>query len=207
MQAVTRDEKRNIREVLLDAASALMRELDTIDIGILDIAARAEVNHGMIRYYFGSKEGMLMALLDRDVQHAIRQLDNLFTLDVPPVERMRIHLAGIVDTYYRIPYLNRLIQALVRDATAERVHHIAEELLKPIANAQRRIIEEGIEAGKFRKVDPKLFYFNTIGAADGLYSNRFTLSAVFGGMPAADDELHERYKEQTVDTLLSGLLA
>lgn len=207
MQAVTRDEKRNIREVLLDAASALMRELDMIDIGILDIAARAEVNHGMIRYYFGSKEGMLMALLDRDVQHAIRQLDNLFTLDVPPVERMRIHLAGIVDTYYRIPYLNRLIQALVRDATAERVHHIAEELLKPIANAQRRIIEEGIEAGKFRKVDPKLFYFNTIGAADGLYSNRFTLSAVFGGMPAADDELHERYKEQTVDTLLSGLLA
>lgn len=207
MQAVTRDEKRNIREVLLDAASALMRELDTIDIGILDIAARAEVNHGMIRYYFGSKEGMLMALLDRDVQHAIRQLDNLFTLDVPPVERMRIHLAGIVDTYYRIPYLNRLIQALVREATAERVHHIAEELLKPIANAQRRIIEEGIEAGKFRKVDPKLFYFNTIGAADGLYSNRFTLSAVFGGMPAADDELHERYKEQTVDTLLSGLLA
>ncbi|HEY9091353.1 TetR family transcriptional regulator [Parasphingorhabdus sp.] len=207
MQAATRDEKRNIREVLLDAASALMRELDTIDIGILDIAARAEVNHGMIRYYFGSKEGMLMALLDRDVQHAIHQLDNLFTLDVPPVERMRIHLAGIVDTYYRIPYLNRLIQALVRDATTERVHHIAEELLKPIANAQRRIIEEGIEAGKFRKVDPKLFYFNTIGAADGLYSNRFTLSAVFGGMPAADDELHERYKKQTVDTLLSGLLA
>lgn len=207
MQAAPPDEKRNIREELLDAASDLMRELDTIEIGILDIAARAEVNHGMIRYYFGSKEGMLMALLDRDVQHAIHQLDNLFNLDVPPVERMRIHLAGIVDTYYRIPYLNRLIQALVRDATAERVHHIAEELLKPIANAQRRIIEEGIEAGKFRKVDPKLFYFNTIGAADGLYSNRFTLSAVFGGMPAADDALHERYRKQTVDTLLSGLLA
>ena len=33
------------------------------------------------------------------------------------------------------------------------------------------------------------------------------VSAVFGGIPAANDELHARYKAQTVDTLLAGLLA
>ena len=199
--------KPQIREVLLDAASALMRENDTIEIGILDIAKRAKVNHGMIRYYFGSREVMLLALLDRDVALRINQLDALFRLDVTPTERMRIHLEGILDTYYQIPYLNRLIQAMVRGASEERVRHIADELLKPIAGAQQRIIEEGMATGEFRKVDPKLFYFNTIGAADGLYANRFTLSAVFGGIPAANDELHARYKAQTVDTLLAGLLA
>jgi len=207
MRATRREEKGAIRDALLDAASALMREQDTVEIGILEIAARAQVNHGMIRYYFGSKEGMLLALLERDVTQAIRQLDALFQLDATPTERMRIHLNGIVDTYYRIPYLNRLIQTMVRDAAPERVHHIAEELLKPIANAQHRMIQQGIAAGEFRRVDPKLFYFNTIGAADGLYSNRFTFSAVFGGIPAADDTLHERYKAQTVQTLLAGLLA
>lgn len=207
MQARQKIEKGAIRERLLDAASALMRELDTVEIGILDIAARAEVNHGMIRYYFGSKEGMLLALLDRDVGVRIRQIAALFRLDVTATERMTIHLEGILDTYYQIPYLNRLIQLMVRDATPERVHHTAEELLKPIANAQQRIIEQGITAGEFRRVDPKLFYFNTIGAADGLYANRFTLSAVFGGIPAADDALHERYKRQTVETLMAGLLA
>lgn len=199
--------KGSIRDALLDAASALMREQDTVEIGILEIAARAQVNHGMIRYYFGSKEGMLLALLDRDVGVRIRQLGALFRLDLTPTQRMRIHLEGILDTYYRIPYLNRLIQAMVRDATPERVHHIAEELLKPIAEAQHRMIEDGIAAGEFRKVDPKLFYFNTIGSADGLYANRFTLSAVFGGIPAADDSLHERYRHQTVETLMAGLLA
>ncbi len=200
-------DKGGIRDALLEAASALMREQDTVEIGILDIAARAEVNHGMIRYYFGSKEGMLLALLDRDVGVRIRQLNALFRLDLTPTERMRIHLEGILDTYYQIPYLNRLIQTMVRDASAERVHHIAEELLKPIAGAQQRIIQEGIAAGEFRAVDPKLFYFNTIGSADGLYANRFTLSAVFGGIAAADDALHERYKKQTVETLMAGLLA
>lgn len=198
--------KGAIREALLDAASALMREQDTVDIGILDIAARADVNHGMIRYYFGNKEGMLLALLERDVGVRIRQLGALARLNVTPTEKMRIHLEGVLDTYYQIPYLNRLIQAMVRDATPERVHHIAEELLKPIAGAQHQIIEQGMAAGEFRKVDPKLFYFNTIGSADGLYANRFTLSAVFGGIPAADDALHERYKRQTVATLMAGLL-
>lgn len=195
-----------IRDALLDAASALMREQDRIDVGIVEIAARAGVNHGMIRYYFGDKEGMLAALLDRDVLRAIRQLDALFRLDVTPTERMRIHLEGIVDTYYRIPYLNRLIQYMVRDAEPERVRHIGDELLKRIAGAQARIIEDGIAAGEFHAVDPKLFYFNTIGAADGLYSNRLTLSVVFDGKPHADDDLHARYRAHTVKSLLAGLV-
>ncbi|MCW1384120.1 TetR family transcriptional regulator [Novosphingobium sp. KCTC 2891] len=198
--------RENSREALLDAASALMRELDTVEIGIVDIAARAGVNHAMIRYFFGSKEGLLAALLDRDVYRRIRQLDRLFKLDVTPTERMRIHLRGIIDTYYQIPYLNRLIQVMVRESDPLRVRHIAEELLMPIANAQARIITAGVEAGEFRPLDPKLFYFNTIGSADGLYSNRFTLSAVFGGIPNADPELHARYREQTVETLMRGLL-
>lgn len=198
--------RENSRDALLDAASALMRELDTVEIGIVDIATRAGVNHAMIRYFFGSKEGLLFALLDRDIYRRLHQLEKLFALDVTPTERMRIHLRGIVDTYYQIPYLNRLIQVMVREAGPDRVRHIAEELLQPIVNAQARIIEAGVAAGEFREVDPKLFYFNTVGAADGLYSNRFTLSAVFGGKPAADPEMHERNREQTVEILLRGLL-
>ncbi|MGK4455641.1 hypothetical protein, partial [Klebsiella pneumoniae] len=89
----------------------------------------------MIRYFFGSKEGLLMALLDHDVERRIRQIDRLFALDVTPTERMRLHLRGILDTYYQIPYLNRLIQVMVREADPERVRHIAEDLLQPIAQA------------------------------------------------------------------------
>ena len=206
-QLARRAPRGNSREALLDAAGSLMRELDTTDIGIVEVATRAGVNHAMIRYFFGSKEGLLMALLDRDVTRRLRQLDRLFELDVTPTERMRIHLLGILDTYFDIPYLNPLIQQMVREADPARVRHIAEDLLQPIANAQARIIEAGVASGEFRPIDPKLFYFNTIGAADGLYANRFTLSAVFGGLPAADAALHRRYRAQTVDILMRALVA
>ena len=46
----------------------------------------------------------------------------------------------------------------------------------------------------------------TIGAADGLYSNRLTLQVVFEGKPHADDDLHMRYRQHTVETLLAGLV-
>src|SRR3546814_16158599 len=78
----------SIREALLDAASALMREQDRIDVGIVDIAARAGVKHGVIRYYFGDKEGMIAELLDRDVLRALRQLDARPPLKVRPTTRL-----------------------------------------------------------------------------------------------------------------------
>src|SRR3546814_20994283 len=105
---------------------------------------------------------MLAALLDRDVLRAIRQLDALLRLKVSATTRMRIHLEGIVDTYYRTPYLNRLIQHMVRDAEPERVRHIGDELLKKIAGAKARIIQEGIPDGEFRPVD-----HNQIGTETG----------------------------------------
>lgn len=183
-----------------------MREQDTIDVRMVDIAAGAGVNHAMVKYHFGSKEGLLFALIERDMEDALVDLDKLLTLDAKPTAKMRIHLRGILDTYYRIPYLNRLIQTMMRESKPERQRHIAKELLTRIAGAQAQIIGDGVAAGEFRDVDPKLFYFMTIGASDGLYSNRFTMSAVFGGLPKADDELHCRNREQTVELIMRGLV-
>ncbi|WP_170005649.1 TetR family transcriptional regulator [Pseudopontixanthobacter vadosimaris] len=200
--------KPDIRSSLLQAAGALMRERDTVEIGILDIAKRAGVNHGMIRYYFDNKEGLLLALLERDLLARIDQLDRLLALDITATEQMRRHLGGVVDTFYEIPYLNRLIHYMVRGAKPGRVDHIISTLLEPLVDAQKRIIDKGVATGEFRKVDPRLFFFTITGSADGLYANRLTLQAVFGlGRDAADAELHETYKEHTLDVLMAGLLA
>lgn len=194
------------RAALLDAASALMRERDTIAVGMLDIAKSAGVNHAMVKYHFGSKEGLLFALLERDMGSAIADLDRLLALPLDPERKMRLHLRGIVDTYMRIPYLNRLIQALMRDSEPERQRHIAKEMLSRIAGAQEIILADGIAAGVFREVNPKLFYFTTIGAADGLYSNRFTLATVFGGIAYPDEAMHAQNRSQTVEIFMQGLL-
>ncbi len=195
------------RDALLNAASALMGERDTIDISITEIAAGAGVNHAMIKYHFGSKEGLLLALIERDMEEAVAGLDQLLALDATPTEKMRLHLRAAVDTYHRHPYLNRLTQAMIRDAEPERKDRIGGELLSRIAGAQATILQEGMESGEFRKIDPKLFYFTTIGASDGLYSNRFTVSTIFGGVPNVDEAMHRKNRDQLVELLMRGLKA
>ena len=69
--------KVSARDQLLMAASSLMIEKETIDIPLGEIAQRAGLNSALVSYYFGGKEGLLMALAKRDTAQAVREMDAL----------------------------------------------------------------------------------------------------------------------------------
>ncbi len=190
---------------IIKATAALMRERDTLDISFVEIGQRAGLPPGLIGYYFGNKEGLLFAVLERDVKDAIGQLDALAASDWNPVDKMRLHLRGIVRAYWKTPYFNRLLQAMTRDAAPERVARIAAEFIRPMTDAQSAIIDEGVAAGLFRPVDKMLFYFSVVGAADELHSSRFIASAVYG-VDGVDADLHRDHAAHIADVFLRTLL-
>ena len=65
------------RERLLEAAGQLMAERGTTDISLSEIAARSGVNSALVKYYFGNKAGMLMALLRRRLGQGMADLQQL----------------------------------------------------------------------------------------------------------------------------------
>ena len=50
-------------EKLLVAASELMIERSSIEISLSDIAQKSGVNAALVKYHFGNKDGLLLALL------------------------------------------------------------------------------------------------------------------------------------------------
>jgi AcrR family transcriptional regulator len=67
-----------VRGSLLGAASDLFAEFGPARVSVRQIATRAGVNHGLVHYYFGSKAGLLAAVLDRtaaDVADELAQAD------------------------------------------------------------------------------------------------------------------------------------
>nr|WP_047167508.1 TetR family transcriptional regulator [Sphingomonas sp. Y57] len=199
-------QKLSARDSLLQAAGELMNERDTLDISLGEISARAQANSALVKYYFGNKHGLLLALIERDVVKSLVQLEHLVESDISPVEKMRIHIAGLINTYFRSRYLNKLLFMLLRESTPEQGQEISDRLVKPAADAQRRILEEGLAKGQFRPVDPMLFYFTVIGACDQLFTAGFALKFVFG-----KDELDEDVKRDliahTTSVLLAGIAA
>lgn len=192
------------REQLLDATGELMTEQRSIDISLAEIAERSGLNSALVKYYFGSKNGLLVELLRKVLGPRMAELEPLTQAVMAPNEKLRIHINGVVNTYFKYPYVNRLMHYLLTDAGQEYGKIIAEEFARPLVEAQTAILSEGHEAGLFRETDPLLFYFHLVGACDYLFFGRATLDHVFGVQEVTQD-LKRRYVDHLYQTVTQGL--
>ncbi len=193
------------RDQLIEAASQIMREGDTIDLSLSELSLRAGLNSALVKYYFGNKNGLMLALLDRDMGNIVFSLGALLAKDIPPEEKLRIHIGAVIDTYYAFPYLNRLLMRMVRDSAPAEAARIADLYLKPISKVYDALIDEGVKAGKFRKIDPQFFYFTVTGAADRFYSSRLVLRHCYN-QDDFNENMRDGYREHSIDLIMRGLL-
>ena len=102
--------------------------------------------------------------------------------------------------------LNRLLMRLVRESDDAEAGRIADQYLQPLQRAYQRFIGDGVKAGLFRPIDPKLFYFTLTGAADRFFSARLVLKHCFDE-DALTEELRDHYREHTIALVMAGIKA
>ena len=190
---------------LLKAAGELMTERNSIDISLSELARKSGINAALVKYHFGNKEGLLLALLVRDSQSEIDNLDYLMRRPISPTEKLRLHIGGIIKAYHRFPYLNRLIHRLLYESNEKSAKEVSRFFARPVFEFQRKLLEEGVAAGEFRKVDPMLFYISLIGACDHLFHGRTAVSPVLK-IGAVTDEVRRRYVTHMTELICGGIL-
>lgn len=196
--------ERSGREMLLEAAGELMSEVGSIDVSLHQIAKRAGVTAPLVKYHFGSKDGLLLALAQRDTAQSIKQLTELMAMNLDPATKLRVHIQGIIRTYSRFPYLNRLLEHFLDDPEAEGTQQIWSSFLLPLIEAQKQIVNAGIAAGQFREVDSKYVYFLINGACQYIFSTRITLREMIGEKKVGQ-ELAREYAAFAAETVLRGI--
>jgi AcrR family transcriptional regulator len=99
-------------EALLDAAERLLVEVGHAGITTRGLAEAAGVNHGLVHYYFGSNENLLVRALERFTERLIARQRELYAADVPFVEKWRTAMRYLVseDVIYEKAWLE--LQAL-----------------------------------------------------------------------------------------------
>src|ERR1700752_1956210 len=76
-------------EALLDAAERLLVDVGHAGITTRRLAEEAGVNHGLVHYYFGSNEQLLVRALERFTERLIERQRALYAADMPFVEKWR----------------------------------------------------------------------------------------------------------------------
>ncbi len=194
--------KNSTAEKLLVAASELMIGRSSIDVSLSDIAQRSGVNAALVKYHFGNKDGLLLALLARDAATEVANLEYLLAQPIAPTAKLKLHIAGIIRAYHQFPYMNRLIPYLLHESSVDAADEVSKFFVAPLLDFHRRLLAEGVKAGEFRDIDPVLFYTSLIGACDHLFFGRHAMSRATGVGPVTDEVCRQYIKH--MEALICG---
>jgi len=86
-------------EALLDAAERLLVDVGYAAITTRRLAAEAGVNHGLVHYYFGSNENLLVRALERFTARLVARQRELYAADMPFIEKWRQAMRFLVGDY------------------------------------------------------------------------------------------------------------
>jgi AcrR family transcriptional regulator len=92
-------------EALLDAAERLLVDVGYAGISTRRLAEEAGVNHGLVHYYFGSIENLLVRALERFTDELIARQRELYGSDLPFGEKWRTAMRYLTSsdvTYQKI---------------------------------------------------------------------------------------------------------
>jgi AcrR family transcriptional regulator len=84
-------------QALLDAAERLLVDFGAAGITTRRVAEEAGVNHGLVHYYFGSVEQLLVRVLERFTERLIARQRQLYAADAPFLEKWRTAMAYLEE--------------------------------------------------------------------------------------------------------------
>ena len=172
------------------------------------ISRRARANKRLIYYYFGNKDGLYLAALER-VYEGLRGAERKLDLDhLEPETAIRRLIEFNFDYSRKHPELI----SLINNENLHRAKHLRKsskvrELHSPFVRMIGDILKRGVAKGVFRPgLDPVEIYI-TIAAIGYFYlSNNWTLSAIFA-RNLSSHAACERRKKHNIDMILHALRA
>jgi AcrR family transcriptional regulator len=85
--------RREATDALLDAAERMLVSDGYARITTRRVAAEAGVNHGLVHYYFGSMEELLLQVLERFTARLVARQREMYEADTPFIEKWRTAMA------------------------------------------------------------------------------------------------------------------
>jgi AcrR family transcriptional regulator len=146
-------QRRAATEAMLDAAERLLIRVGHAGITTRGVATEAGLNHGLVHYYFGSMEELLLQVLERFTARLIERQRAMYGADLPFIEKWRAAMGFIdEDLAAGYPKVWWELQALAwnRPDLRERLAQVDQEWRAVLTEAFERALDEyGLDRKEF----------------------------------------------------------
>jgi TetR/AcrR family transcriptional regulator len=149
------------RERLLVATEKLLRTLPPARVTISRIAQEANADPALIRYYFGNRAALLVAVVDRVTAHPHRNTQRLGL----PTEALADHIERTVQLVRRAPFLHRLINDELEQAGTEESRARVRAMNLDLVDFYRTLLSAD-GGDDLVEADPLFLYLTVLGASD-----------------------------------------
>lgn len=205
---IRKNDPEKTRENILDVATTEFAEFGLSGGRVDAIAEKTRTSKRMIYYYYGSKEGLYLAVLER-AYRKIRALESDLALaDLPAEAALRQLISSTFDHDEGNPEFVRLV-------SIENIHHAMHmrrsteigELNISVIRTIQEILDRGRRDGAFKRdVDAIDLHMLISAFCFFRVSNRYTFGTIFH-RNLSEPVLYARHKQMISDAVIAYLAA
>ena len=200
-------DKIDKKDHILDVAEKVFSDLGFDGASTRTISGEAGVNMAMLNYYFGSKEGLFLAVFNRKISSFQNILQNIGSDDsISAWDKIEKY----IDLYVQRVVSNNcfqkmLYQELSMQRRGDLADNISEILMKNVSELQK-IIQDGIDKGEFNKdIDVQLVIATVYGTKNFII-NAPQLTTAMLGFDIQDEKLLEERLKPRIESYMKKLL-
>lgn len=158
--------KELVRDEVLNQAAIVFERKGFAQSRIEDIAEALELKRSALYYYFRTKNDILRALVEDFVENKARELDQVVkSHEGTSTEKLRTILAMSIrfrtEGGSRLRALDSVWNEMPQDIKAD-----FNSSRRKILNIHTELVREGIAAGEFREMDPRLGALSVLGISN-----------------------------------------
>lgn len=148
----------NTEHKILEAAKQIFLKKGMYGARMQEIADEAGINKALLHYYFRSKDKLFEAIFKEAFQEFVPKAFGILKGDQPFEEKLKGFVANYIDTIVLNPYLPIFIINEINQ-NPKRLGHI-HEMMQMVRVEITKSIDEGVQAGIYREVDPMQLFSN-----------------------------------------------
>ncbi len=178
--------KAAVREISLEGVAGAR---------IDSIARAAGVNKALLYYYFKDKDALYGAVLDHVFGGLTNAILEALSRPLAPRDKVRLYVETHFDYIANHPLYPRIVQEEMMRAGrpgSTQLERVVKQYFRPLFVKLSGVLQEGMDAGDFREVDPMQFIPSMISVIIFYFNSAPVMRVMRGIDPFTPERLRER---------------